>query len=34
MRSWHLPSISQDTYKAVEEKFNKWKNESQTQTEE
>lgn len=29
-----LPSISQDTYKAVEEKFNKWKNESQTQTEE
>lgn len=28
-----LPSISQDTYKAVEEKFNKWKNESQTQTE-
>lgn len=29
-----LPSISQDTYKAVEEKFDKWKNESQTQTEE
>lgn len=25
-----LPSISQDTYKAVEEKFNKWKNEGKT----
>lgn len=36
-KSWgkDLPSISQDTYKAVEEKFNKWKNESsETKTEE
>lgn len=35
-KSWgkDLPSISQDTYKAVEEKFNKWKNEAETKTEE